>query len=99
MDKVECAVCAKFFLKKFLRNLIGKHLVLKEIYPHPKNCGLCGMIGCSLEIVKTGWGKSAVATSKSDCKYFEKISLITVVLSWLRRLRGLTVNPRYFRSS
>ena len=39
-DKVECAVCVKFVLKKRMRNHIGKHLVLDEIDPHPKNCGL-----------------------------------------------------------
>ena len=74
-EKVECAVCVKYVLKKRMRNHIGKHLVLKEVDPHPKNCGLCGTIGCSLEIVIPGRGKSAVATPYSDCKNFEKFSL------------------------
>ena len=33
------------------------------------------MIGFSLEIVKTVWGKPTVDTPKSDSKYFEKFSL------------------------
>lgn len=42
---------------------------------YPKNCGLCGMIGCSIEIVISDQGKSMIANPYSGCKYFEKFSL------------------------
>jgi hypothetical protein len=74
-EKVECKTCMKYVLRKRIRNHIGRHLVLKEIDPNPKNCGLCGMIGCSIDIVITGRGKAAVGVPNSDCKYFDKFSI------------------------
>ena len=74
-DKVRCAICRKFVLRKRMRNHIGKHLILKDIDPHPKNCGFCGQIACSIEIIISGGAKSAVAVPKSDCEYFEKFSI------------------------
>ena len=56
--------CGKFFHKKRMRKYIMKHLVLKDIDPHPKNCGFFGMI----ELVILARGKSAVATPHSTAR-------------------------------
>lgn len=74
-DKVQCDTCHKQVLKIRMRNHIGKHLILDEIDAHPKNCGMCGNIGCSISLVTPGRGRAAVTAPASDCKYFEKFSL------------------------
>ena len=80
-DKVEWAVCGKFVLKKRMCNHIGKHLVLKKIDPLPKNCGFCGMIGCSIELVILI--NVALVTPYSDFKNFEKINSGAAKIKWL----------------
>ena len=74
-NKIPCNICTRLVPKERMRQHIGKHVAKEDIVPNHKVCGFCGYLSCSLELLKSGVGQSAIYYGFSDCKYYIKFSL------------------------
>ena len=78
-DLIKCLIpdCFVKCKKERMRQHIGQHLITNDIIPNPKNCGFCGLIGCSIALECTS-GRGANKTFgpvSVDCKYRYNFSL------------------------
>ena len=71
-DKIPCRICGEEISNKGMRKHVGIHIIKGDL---GLVCAFCGIEGCSVELVKSGRGKTATLIPGSNCEYFSKFSI------------------------
>ena len=73
VNSVTCRLCCEEVPIKQMRTHVGKHILKEQL---GDVCGFCGMVGCSIDLIKgSGRGSSVTSTAGSNCSYKCKFSL------------------------